>query len=139
MEACSRSRVTATQRSRSAYKQPDPKCFGLAAACHGSTRKIEVKSGDSILIVAGWSTAGTFSPGMVYSYSIPSPGTATSGYVGNGNLLSFTDLINGQWTATYDMLNQVSTATLTGTPTLTWRKGVTNRTYPLLPNVVVDK
>jgi hypothetical protein len=70
---------------------------------------------------------------MIYSYSIPSPGTATSGYVGNGNLLSFTDLIDGQRTATYDMLNRVSTATLTGTPTLTWRIGVTDRTHPYCP------
>lgn len=70
----------------------------------------------------GGGSNGTLSPGTVYSYSIPSPPTATTGYAGNGNLLSFTDLINGQWTATYDTLNRLSTATVAGTPssTLTW-------------------
>ena len=43
---------------------------------------------------------------------------------GNGNLLSFTDSVNGQWTQIgYDTLNRLTTATVAGTPsstTLTW-------------------
>jgi RHS repeat-associated protein len=65
----------------------------------------------------------TLSPGTIYSYSIPSPPTANTGYAGNGNLLSFTDLVNGQWTQIgYDTLNRLTTATVAGTPstTLTW-------------------
>jgi RHS repeat-associated protein len=84
----------------------------------------------------GGGTDGTFSPGTIYSYSIPSPGTPTTGYAGNGNLLSFTDLINGQWTATYDTLNRVLTATVAGTPstTLTWSYDAFGNRQPQGPN-----
>ncbi len=71
----------------------------------------------------GGGNDGTFSPGTIYSYSIPSPGTGTTGYAGNGNLLSFTDSVNGQWSQIgYDTLNRLTTATMAGTPsnTLTW-------------------
>jgi YD repeat-containing protein len=67
---------------------------------------------------------GTFSTGTIYAYSIPSPGTATTGYAGNGNLQLFTDTVNGQWSSIkYDTLNRLSNATLAGTPsntTLAW-------------------
>jgi RHS repeat-associated protein len=84
----------------------------------------------------GGGADGTFSPGMIYNYSIPSPGTPTTGYAGNGNLLSFTDLINGQWTATYDTLNRVLTATVAGTPstTLTWSYDAFGNRQPQGPN-----
>jgi hypothetical protein len=56
--------------------------------------------------------AETYTPGTVYSYSIPSPPTATTGYAANGNLLSYTDLMDGGWTLTYG------------------QKAVTDGTYP---------
>ncbi len=72
----------------------------------------------------GGGTDGTLSPGRIYYYSIPYPPTASTGYAGNGNLLSFTDSVNGQWTQIgYDTLNRLTTATVAGTPsstTLTW-------------------
>jgi RHS repeat-associated protein len=77
-------------------------------------------SGTSGSLGAG--TDGTVTPGTIYSYSIPAPG-APAGYDGVGNVRSFTDLINGQWTQIgYDTLNRLTTATVAGTPstTLTW-------------------
>jgi RHS repeat-associated protein len=67
-------------------------------------------------------TDPVLSPGTIYSYAIPSPPAANAGYAGNGNLLSYTDSINGQWTAHYDTLNRLSTATVAGTSpaTLAW-------------------
>jgi YD repeat-containing protein len=84
----------------------------------------------------GGGVNGTFSPGIIYSYNIPSPSTATTGYAGNGNLLSFTDLINGSWAATYDTLNRVLTATLAGSPsrTLNWSYDAFGNRQPQGPN-----
>jgi hypothetical protein len=39
-------------------------------------------------------------------------GTA-SGYAGNGNLSTYTDLMDGGWSLTYDHVNRVSTAVAT--------------------------
>ena len=45
---------------------------------------------------------------VVYSYSIPSSG----GYAANGDLLSYTDSVMGQWSFSYDKLDRL----MTGTP-----------------------
>lgn len=45
----------------------------------------------------------------VYSYSVPAP-TGTSGYAPNGNLLSYSDSINGSWSMQDDSLNRLQTA-----------------------------
>ena len=65
-------------------------------------------------------SAGTFSPATIYGYSIPTPATSTTGYAGNGNLLSYSDQVNGQWSASYDTLNRLSTATITANPNVTY-------------------
>jgi RHS repeat-associated protein len=50
-------------------------------------------------------------PGAIYSYSI---GTAsTSGYDAAGNVIAYTDSVNGTWSAGYDNLNRLTTATFT--------------------------
>jgi RHS repeat-associated protein len=54
---------------------------------------------------------GTSTPGTVYNYTIGSGGA--SGYAANGNLVSYTDLMNGGWSLSYDNVNRVSTATAT--------------------------
>ncbi len=56
-------------------------------------------------------TNGTTTSGTVYNYTIGSSGA--SGYTANGNLLSYTDLMNGGWSLNYDNVNRVSTATAT--------------------------
>jgi RHS repeat-associated protein len=72
--------------------------------------------------------SGTFSGGSdstIYSYTIPSPGTSTTGYTANGNLLSYADSMNGTaeaWNFTanskacYDPLNRVTCANATSGP-----------------------
>jgi RHS repeat-associated protein len=64
----------------------------------------------------GGGTNGTSSPGTVYNYTIGSGGA--SGYAANGNLVSYTDSMNGGlmndgWSLTYDNVNRVSTAMAT--------------------------
>jgi RHS repeat-associated protein len=54
---------------------------------------------------------GTSTPGTVYNYTIGSGGA--SGYAANGNLVSYTDLMNGGWSLSYDNVNRVSAATAT--------------------------
>lgn len=49
---------------------------------------------------------------QVYNYSVPAPGVGV-GYAPNGNLLSYTDNVNGNWTMTYDSLNRLRSATAT--------------------------
>jgi RHS repeat-associated protein len=51
----------------------------------------------------------------IYSYSVPSPGTATTGYDPDGNLLSYTDSVMGTplmgtWSFGYDPLNRLTSA-----------------------------
>jgi RHS repeat-associated protein len=51
-------------------------------------------------------------PVQVYKYSVPQPGPGV-GYDPTGNLLSYTDNVNGNWSAiVYDGLNRVIAATL---------------------------
>src|SRR5580692_5754968 len=51
-------------------------------------------------------------PVQVYNYSVPQPGPGV-GYDPTGNLLSYTDNVNGNWSAiVYDGLNRVIAATL---------------------------
>ncbi len=49
----------------------------------------------------------------VYSYSVPAPGPSV-GYSPNGNLLSYSDLVNGSWSMQYDNLNRLQTANDSG-------------------------
>jgi len=49
---------------------------------------------------------------QVYNYSVPPPGVGV-GYAPNGNILSYTDNVNGNWTMTYDSLNRLRSATAT--------------------------
>jgi RHS repeat-associated protein len=51
----------------------------------------------------------------VYSYSVPSPGSGV-GFDPAGNLLSYTDNVNGNSTMTYDQLNRLQSATVTTGP-----------------------
>jgi len=44
----------------------------------------------------------------IYSYSIPTPPTTTTGYAPNSNLLSYTDSVMGSWSYTYDTLNRLT-------------------------------
>jgi RHS repeat-associated protein len=54
---------------------------------------------------------GTTTPATVYNYTIGSGGA--SGYAANGNLVAYTDLMNGGWSLNYDNVNRVSSATAT--------------------------
>ena len=76
-------------------------------------------------------TSGTLSGGVdatytsapVYNYTI-SPSGGASGYAANGNLVSYTDLMDGGWTLNYDNVNRVSSAVANSGPwnnlTLSW-------------------
>ena len=76
-------------------------------------------------------TSGTLSGGVdatytsapVYNYTI-SPSGGASGYTANGNLVSYTDLMDGGWTLNYDNVNRVSSAVANSGPwnnlTLSW-------------------
>jgi RHS repeat-associated protein len=48
----------------------------------------------------------------VYSYSVPSSG----GYAPNGNLMNYTDSVNGTWGMQYDQLNRLQSAAATTGP-----------------------
>jgi RHS repeat-associated protein len=56
--------------------------------------------------------AATYAPATVYDYAIAGSAGA-SGYAANGNLVSYTDLMDGGWSLTYDNVNRVSTAVAT--------------------------
>ncbi len=96
---------------------------GIAVTLSSTTSEPNLFSSSSYSGTSGTLRGGVdpiATPGTIYSYSIPSPPTPTTGYAGNGNLLSFTDLVNGQWTAHYDTLNRLTSATLAGTPATTY-------------------
>lgn len=58
--------------------------------------------------------SGPVAPGStLYSYSITQPGGTGSGYAPNGNITNFTDSLNGQWSAGYDVLDRIISATVT--------------------------
>jgi RHS repeat-associated protein len=57
--------------------------------------------------LVGGSTSGVT---PIYTYSVPDP-TPTTGYDANGNVLSYTDSVMGQWSFGYDQLNRLTTAT----------------------------
>jgi len=63
------------------------------------------------LVVLGLASASSLlaQRTTVYSYIVPDPGP-TTGYSPNGNLLSYTDSINGAWTMQYDTLNRLGAA-----------------------------
>jgi len=98
---------------------------GIAVTLNSSTSEPSLFSSPSFSGTSGSLGGGadaTMTPGTIYSYTIPAPG-APAGYDGVGNVLSFADLVNGQWTQIgYNTLNQLITATVSGTPstTLTW-------------------
>ena len=54
---------------------------------------------------------------VLYSYSIAQPGGSGSGYDASGNIIAFTDSINGQWSAGYDTLNRLTAAAQAPTST----------------------
>ena len=118
--------VTATASSGSltvTANTPGTMDNGVAVTLNSSSSEPSIFSSPSFTGTSGTlggGTGGTFSPGTIYSYSIPSTPTATTGYAYNGNLLSFAEPTNsGQWTATYDTLNRLSSATLAGPPSTT--------------------
>lgn len=47
---------------------------------------------------------------VLYSYSITQPDGTTSGFAPNGNILAYSDTVNGQWAASYDALNRITGA-----------------------------
>jgi RHS repeat-associated protein len=52
---------------------------------------------------------------QVYSFTVPPPGPGV-GYAPNGNLLSYTDNVNGNWTMSYDQLNRLQSAAVATGP-----------------------
>jgi len=97
---------------------------GMTVTLNSSTSEPSLFSSPSFSGTSGslgGGTDATQTPGTIYSYSIPSPPTANTGYDGVGNVRSFTDLVNGQWTQIgYDTLNRLTTATVAGTPSTTY-------------------
>ena len=59
---------------------------------------------------------GLASGTSIYGYSITYP-NGSSGYDPAGNIIAYTDTVNGQWTAGYDTLNRLTSATQALTPT----------------------
>jgi RHS repeat-associated protein len=55
-------------------------------------------------------------PGILYSYSIVDQ-NGNSGYDPDGNVVAYTDTVNGQWTAVYDNLNRLTSAWQSSTTT----------------------
>jgi RHS repeat-associated protein len=54
-------------------------------------------------------------PSTVYSYAAVAPGGG-AGYSAAGNLLNYSDNVNGTWTMTYDSLNRLQSASATAGP-----------------------
>ena len=48
---------------------------------------------------------------ILYAYSITQADGTTSGYDLTGNMVAFSDTVNGQWSAGYDQLNRITSAT----------------------------
>jgi RHS repeat-associated protein len=68
-----------------------------------------------------------------YSYSI-TDSNSKSGYAANGNVATYTDSINGQWTLGYDSLNRLISAA-TGGQNICWTyDSFGNRTAQTLPS-----
>jgi RHS repeat-associated protein len=63
-------------------------------------------------------TGGSGQSGNIYSYSITDSG-GNSGYSANGNILAYTDSVNGQWSLGYDSLNRLTSAA-TGANNYCW-------------------
>jgi RHS repeat-associated protein len=51
----------------------------------------------------------------VYSYAVIAPGGGT-GYAANGNVMNYSDSVNGTWSMTYDSLNRLQSANATNGP-----------------------
>ena len=82
---------------------------------YGAFGLLSAQIGASVTETRSWDKRGrplsdtdTGPGGVVYSYSIPSSG----GYAANGDLLSYTDSVMGQWSFSYDKLDRL----MTGTP-----------------------
>lgn len=99
---------------------------GMAVTLSSSTREPNLFSSPSFSGTSGLLGGGTTVPSAPVSSTVTRfrlPRPPTTGYASNGNLLSFTDSVNGQWTQIgYDTLNRLTTATVAGTPstTLSW-------------------
>ena len=103
--------------------QPGPEYNGLPLSIASATDEPSLFPSPSFT-----GTSGAFAGGQdstIYSYSIPSPGTATTGYAANGNLLSYSDTLNGiadTWNFTansmpcYQPLNRITCANATAGP-----------------------
>jgi hypothetical protein len=103
--------------------QPGPQYNGLPLSIASATDEPSLFSAPSFS-----GTSGTFAGGQdstIYSYSIPPPGTPTTGYAANGNLLSYSDTLNGiadAWNFTannapcYQPLNRITCANATAGP-----------------------
>jgi RHS repeat-associated protein len=107
--------VTATAGTAGAITvtamQPGTAANGWTVTLSSATNESKFFSSPSFSGTSGTLSGGegsTSTPGPVYSYSIGS-----SGYAANGNLGSYTDLINGGWSFTYDHVNRVHTAVAT--------------------------
>jgi hypothetical protein len=87
---------------------------GLAVTLSSATDEPKFFSSASFSGTSGTLSGGvngTSTPGTVYNYTIGSGGA--SGYAPNGNLLSYTDSMNGGWSLIYDNVNRASVATAT--------------------------
>ncbi len=67
------------------------------------------------IIVSG----GSGQPGALYSYSITDANN-NSGYAANGNVMAYTDSVNGQWALGYDSLNRLTSAGKAGNSYYCW-------------------
>jgi RHS repeat-associated protein len=52
-------------------------------------------------------------PTTVYSYSITQPNGVTTGYAPNGNVVAYTDSVNGTWSFGYDDVNRLTSSVQT--------------------------
>ncbi|HEY2019269.1 MAG TPA: hypothetical protein VGH38_37435, partial [Bryobacteraceae bacterium] len=88
---------------------------GLPVTLSSATDEPKFFSSTSFSGTSGTLSGGvneTYTPGTVYNYTIAGSGGA-SGYAANGNLVSYTDLMDGGWTLNYDNVNRVSSAVAT--------------------------
>ena len=92
---------------------PTARTYQIAVQYLGNTSYAPSQGSSPITVVPPGPAAGT----VLYSYSITKPDGASSGYDPAGNIVAYDDSINQRWTASYDALNRLTSASQVVLPT----------------------
>lgn len=87
---------------------------GLGLVAANSTALVEANYNGQTASASVAVSAATGTASTIYSYSITAP-DGSSGYAANGNIIAYTDSVNGQWSLGYDSLNRLVSSTQTPT------------------------